>query len=188
MAFPEPRLATREFPQRGQPMSSSTTKARSRQQSEEWLKAHGYSKPYIEAFDYGDEFKIPKPSHTKFYLIHRIVACIPSEGECLLFIPVWGVAGWPNEELFHRIRESLGEQRRPLHEAPGQMFNLADSLDLECMLDICLCNYWDIVLGDDKHRFLVQFWHDNFVTLACNAESRSDIEGIVTEFKEEQGC
>ena len=170
-------------------MSSSTKKARSRQQSEEWLKAHGYSEPYIEAFDYGGEFKSPKPSEGKFYLIHRVVACIPSEGECLLFIPVWGV--WTegtNEELFHRIRESLGEQRRPLHEAPGQMFNLADREDLECMLDVCLCNCWDVVLADERHRFLVEFSHHSYVTLACNAELRSDIEGIVTEFKEEQGC
>ncbi len=139
-----------------------------------WLLEHEYIVPYEDQFDYSVNLRIPQDSGRKFALIKQILGWLPNDGMLLLLVTGWRV--WPsseNEELFHRMHESIGMKRMPIIDAPGQLLDLSDRPFLECMLDICLLNLWDWLVADEKRRFLILSSHDEILSIACNNDLKN---------------
>jgi hypothetical protein len=134
-------------------------------ESSEWLRSHGYIAPYESGFAFHREVKTPLDSGQKCALAKCILRWLPADGECILLITAWGI--WPsseNRELFERVRASLGETRT-IVELPGQVLPLENKGVLECLLDVCFYNFWDIVFADARHRWLIRFSHDEYITI-----------------------
>jgi hypothetical protein len=91
--------------------------------------------------------------------------------ECLLWVTQYGV--WPSTEnmhLFDRLRYSYGE-KRPLDDAPGQVFLTDDLADLCSFIQICLLCLWDFHLIANPSQTRVFVSHDEFVHLFVKDES-----------------
>ncbi len=94
----------------------------------------------------------------------------------MLWISPFGV--WPssqNLELFYGYRRSFGEVRS-LSEAPYHRYGAADSLVIECLIDMILYFVWDAILIDTQNRTAVQFSHDEW--LAVGSDSNLNPTGL----------
>jgi hypothetical protein len=159
----------------------------SKKACEEWLAARRYVVPYPNHFDFSGSLAIPDGSCAKSGLIKSILTWLPSDNQCLLWIVTSGV--WPtceNQDLFDRVRASLGEKRQ-IEEVPGQVINLADRGPLESLLDICIYSLWDAVLADEEHRFCIECSHDESMIISCRADLESDARRTMELFTHSNG-
>lgn len=151
-----------------------------------WLTDRGYTAPYDVSFSHRQRLRTPSDSGKKAALVKSIMTWLPTDGDCILLVTAWGV--WPsseNVELFERVRASLGQEQR-IHDAPGQVLSLAYRGALECMLDVCLYNYWDGLLADEKHRVMIRFSHDEFIDFCYVTELRDQADAALVSFRRKQ--
>src|SRR5262245_31512259 len=163
-------------------MATAAAGPATKQQCLAWLEEHGYSPPYDSQFTFRREFATPVDSGRKRALVKNILTWMPAIGEGLLFVKAWGI--FPSSEnpgLFRRVRDSIGEFQS-LAEAREQILNLADRELLESFVDVCLGNYWDTLLASANRHFVIQFSHDEFVSIACNSEFEHSAQGTVDSF------
>ena len=161
---------------------TTTVRYLSQREALAWLEQHGYTAPYDVGFACRARLQTPRDSGKKSALVKSILTWVPSNGQCLLLLTNWGV--WPsceNAELFERVRASIGPAE-PIQESPGQLLTLTARGAIECLLDVCLFNYWDCVLAHETHRFLIRFSHDECVEICCDLELKPCVENTVSLF------
>lgn len=158
----------------------------SKTQCEQWLAKCNYGDLSQPAFAYEAQFTTPKDSGRKCALVKWIIDWLPRSGECLIAITGWGIwSSCENVQLFHLVREALGHSDPSLDNYPGQVIEYSDRRAIECILDLCLYNFWDATVADSGHRFLIQFSHDEDVFIACSSSLRKRVQAIYDEFGKE---
>jgi len=117
-------------------------------------------------------YAVPKDSGVKTCLAHSVVAEMSFAQAGLLWITGWGIfPSAENRDLFEGYRKSLGEQR-PLHVAPGHVFNDCDRSSVEALLVLCFYFYWDVSLVEGDAGMIIKASHDEWVEVASADLSR----------------
>ncbi len=115
-------------------------------------------------------YLLPADTGRKTALARALSASIDRSGEGLLWITEWGVfPSSQNMALFDGYRRSLGDDR-PLHVAPGHLFQERDSQEVECLLDLVLYFFWDASLFDAGTTWL-RFSHDEVFSVNATDEA-----------------
>lgn len=131
-----------------------------------WLKQCAFAYPVADpAFSFHVSLPILADSGHKVGFMQKLMAWLPRDVECLLFVTAWGI--WPSSEhpgLAALVRRGLGTNR-PLHDAPGHVFAVEERHLLECVLLLSLYSFWDAVLADAGHRCLVRLSHDEMADI-----------------------
>jgi hypothetical protein len=111
-------------------------------------------------------FRIPTDSGRKAALARQISTTVrPGEKNVVVWIAQTGV--WPsseNQQLFYALRRSWGEPRS-LAEAPYHLFSALDREQLECLLDIVLFFFWDVLVLSPSQAVGLWFSHDEILDL-----------------------
>ncbi|SRR5208282_411380 len=88
--------------------------------------------------------------------------------QCLLWVTLWGI--WSSSEnwhLFYRLRETYGE-RRPIWDAPGQLFQKHESADLTTFIQLALIfglDFYLVPAPSDNAAFVS---HDELLKFCTN--------------------
>lgn len=114
-------------------------------------------------------YRLPIDTGAKTAIARAVASLVGTRLPGLFWITEWGV--WPSSEnmaVFDGYRKSLGEQRG-VWDAPAHIFDEAEVLQIECLLDLALYFYWDSFLFDNG-RFAFRTSHDEFVAVYSNDE------------------
>lgn len=118
------------------------------------------------------EYRIPGDAGRKTALARLLASPAHEQGAGgMLWITACGI--WPsseNQELFYALRRALGEQR-PLSEVPCHLFDHADAIHLECLLDLVLYFSWDAILYVPSAAMIFRLSHDEMLELYSNSVS-----------------
>jgi hypothetical protein len=114
-------------------------------------------------------YLLPRDVGRRTALGRTLSSLVNCSGESLFWITEWGVfPSCENNALFDGYRRSLSENR-PLHEAPGHLFEQGDRESFECLLDIALYFFWDASIFDAGGVW-VQFNHDEVLSIRARDE------------------
>lgn len=119
--------------------------------------------------------QIPVDSGAKIAVARSLASWLLVD-EMLLLVAEWDV--WPssqNMNLFLRVRQALGTNE-PVNTHPGHIIAPGEHDDLECLVDLCLINFWDATLVNCTKAYAVHISHDEMIDLAW----RSDMDASVT--------
>lgn len=138
-----------------------------------WMQAHGLDSLGVhQQMSSRWSLRIPGDSGRKISLARSVLDWFP-QTDCLLLVKCWGI--WPSAEnprLCQLVRCALGENR-PLQDAPGHLFHAIERDDLECVLDLCLYNFWDAILVTSEASSLVTLSHDEWMEIRCAPHMQS---------------
>jgi hypothetical protein len=137
---------------------------------EEWLASRYGSSELDDAlaqrFRDPRVFQLPAGVHRRTAVAHALVEALDPTAPGLLWITAWGIfPGAENLALFDGYRRSLGENR-PLHEAPGHVFDGASIEEIECILDLSLYFFWDATLLAEGTAARIS--HDEWIELRAD--------------------
>ena len=156
----------------------------------DWLKANlgtNFTVENVAEYPYGVAYLLPPDTGKKTALARALVGVLHVYSPGLLWITATGI--WPSSEnmpLFEAYRRSLGEGR-PIHAAPGHVFDGSDLTQLECLLDLALYFYWDSILIEAPAGLAIKTSHDEYVSIRTNDRDRlSHIERTLVDLGLEQ--
>ena len=134
----------------------------------------------VTDYKYSVTYHLPEDSGKKTALARAMTHSIEDSQPGLFWITAWGI--FPSSEnvaLFDGYRRSLGEVR-PIHEAPGHIFDTSDLRDLECLCDLALYFYWDASLFDGMNAIMVRTSHDETISIHARDKVRLGklVEGL----------
>jgi hypothetical protein len=172
----------------------------SSEEGQEWLTLNLWNqlteRSLRREFSQRVSYLLPADAGKKTGLARRLTASVDYTGEGLLWIDAWGI--WPsceNMRLFQAYRKSLREER-PLQDAPFHVFTEPDSHDVECLLDLALYFFWDVIVLEGSRSKAVRISHDEYIDLyARNHEGLAVFENsfsgldlkVITEGKPSSG-
>jgi len=141
--------------------------------SKRWCEAHYSADDLRHSAAFGQKYSVRAPiSGMNWSWLHWFGGFLASNlepfEECLLLVTQWGV--WPSSEnlhLFHRMRESYGENR-PIEDAPGHLFMKHERADLVTFIELALLSGWDFYLLPMPICRTAFVSHDEFVELQMN--------------------
>lgn len=156
----------------------------------DWLKANvgsDFTVENVEAYPHGVTYLLPPDTGKKTALARALVGLLHVESPGLFWITATGV--WPSSEnmpLFEAYRRSLGEDR-PIHAAPGHVFDGTHLTQLECLLDLALYFYWDSILTEGPQGIVIKTSHDEFISIHTKDRDRlSHIERALVDLSLER--
>lgn len=106
----------------------------------------------------------------KTALARALSHLLDSSGMGLLWITEWGV--FPSSEnmaLFDGYRRSLGDDR-PLHAAPGHLFDAHERKEVECLIGLALYFFWDASIFDAGSIWL-ELSHDEVFSVSARDDA-----------------
>ncbi len=139
------------------------------QECHEWLRARlgkDFSWEIVNGvYPHCLTYQLPGDTGKTTALGRLITGSIGTTQPGLLWITAWGI--FPSSEnmlLFDGYRKSLGESR-PIHTAPGHIFDGPDLPNVECLFDMALYFYWDASLFDGSGTIVVRTSHDECISV-----------------------
>jgi hypothetical protein len=85
---------------------------------------------------------------------------------CLLWFTDWGMWNDHHERVAYRLLNLLRaahDEKRPLIEAPGHLFDEAEVVDAQTMLTTAMVASWDVYMIPSNGEFLVHNSHHEYV-------------------------
>ncbi len=160
----------------------------SEQECQEWLKTKLSTAFSLEAvmgdYTHRVSYQLPNDTGKKTVLARVLTGSIDTEEPGLFWITAWGI--FPSSEnmaLFDGYRKSLGDSR-PIHAAPGHIFDKSDLQQLECLFDLALYFNWDATLFCGTRNIVIRTSHDEYISVYGRDKARvQELESTLGRLK-----